>query len=51
MILIPVLRLDLILHYEESPWKPILEINADFFYLGNDGQVLFGSKDSKQMKN
>jgi len=43
--------MDLILQYEESPWKPILEIDADFFYLRNDNEVLLGSKDYKQLEN
>lgn len=43
--------MDLILQYEESPWKPILEIDADFFYLRNEEQILMGSKDYKQVEN
>jgi len=43
--------MDLILYYEESPWKPILEINPDYFYLRDDKQVLIGSKDYKQLKD
>lgn len=43
--------MDLILQYEESPWKPILEIDADFFYLRNEEQILMVSKDYKQVEN
>lgn len=43
--------IELVLQYEESPWKPILEIDPDFFYLRNDEQILLGSKDYKQVEN
>jgi hypothetical protein len=43
--------MDLILQHEESPWKPILEIDPDFFYLRNDNQIVLGSKDYKQVEN
>ena len=43
--------MELILQYEESPWKPILEIDPDFFYLRNDEQILLGSKDYRQVEN
>jgi len=43
--------MDLILQYEESPWKPILEIDPDFFYLRDEEQILMGSKDYKQVEN
>lgn len=43
--------MELILQYEESPWKPIIEIDPDFFYLRNDEQILLGSKDYKQVEN
>jgi hypothetical protein len=43
--------MDLILQYEESPWKPILKIDPDFFYLRDEEQILMGSKDYKQVEN
>lgn len=43
--------MELILQYEKTPWKPILEIDPDFFYLRNDEQILLGSKDYKQVEN
>ena len=43
--------MDLILQYENSPWKPILEIDPDFFYLRDEQQILIGSKDYKQVEN
>lgn len=45
------ISMDLILHYDESPWKPILEINPDFFYLRNNNYFLIGCKDYKQIKD
>lgn len=42
--------MDLILQYEDSAWKPILEIDPDFFYLRNNEQILLGSKDYKQVE-
>lgn len=43
--------MELILQYINSPWKPILEIDPDFFYLRSDKQILLGSKDYKQVEN
>jgi hypothetical protein len=43
--------MELILQYKNSPWKPILEIDPDFFYLRSDTQILLGSKDYKQVEN
>lgn len=43
--------MELILQYEDSPWKPILEIDPDFFYLKNNEEILIGSKDFKQVEN
>lgn len=45
------ISMDLILQYEDSPWKPILEIDPDFFYLKDDKLFLYGSKDYKQVEN
>lgn len=44
------ISMDLILQYESSPWKPILEIDPDFFYLRDNEQILIGSKDFKQIE-
>ncbi len=43
--------IDLIFQYENSFWKPILEIDPDFFYLKDDKQILLGSKDFNQVEN
>lgn len=45
------ISMELILHYEETEWKNILEINPDFFYLQNGKEILLASKDFKQVEN
>ncbi|MFC2188280.1 hypothetical protein ACFCT7_13255 [Fulvivirgaceae bacterium LMO-SS25] len=40
-----------ILNYNKSCWKPILEVDPDFFYLKNGKEILLGSKDYKQVLN
>ncbi|MCB9335925.1 MAG: hypothetical protein H6586_07235 [Flavobacteriales bacterium] len=43
--------MDNVLFYYESPWKEILEINPDFFYLRDANQILIGSKDSQLLEH
>ncbi len=44
------ISMDLILQYEKTEWKKILEINPDFFYLRNEKEILLACKDYKQIE-
>ena len=42
---------DYILGYDYTPWKHIVMLDPDFFYLNDGNQLLMGSKDYKQVEN
>ncbi|MBX2960312.1 MAG: hypothetical protein KF732_10190 [Flavobacteriales bacterium] len=39
-----------ILFYDETEWANILKVNADYFYIKNNNEILFGSLDYKQIE-